>query len=197
MRTKLSVIIPLYNQERLVIEAIKSIPARKDIEIIVVDDNSTDQSYNEVQMFKMRDNRNIVLLFNDTNQGVGYTVNKGIDNANGEYITLLGSDDYFITQELNYCIDNYLNDKDIVYYDLRINDGTIFHLCEETKRGYCGSTKFIKRSFIGDLREPEIRRGEDYFFYQELLKKNPTELFTNRVVKHYNYPRKGSLSNPE
>ena len=52
----------------------------------------------------------------------------------------------------------------------------------------------MKRTFIGDTRCPlEKKAGEDYVFYQELLKKNPTEKFTGKIVKHYNYPREGSL----
>ena len=82
----------------------------------------------------------------------------------------------------------------MVYYDLKINDGTIFHLSQETKQNYCGSTKFIKKAFLGSTRNPELKAREDFFFYQELLKKNPTEKFTNLVVKHYNFPRQGSLT---
>ena len=47
---------------------------------------------------------------------------------------------------------------------------------------------------VYNQEELVIRAVEDYYFYQELIKKNPTEKFTNKVIKHYNYPRKGSLS---
>ena len=83
---------------------------------------------------------------------------------------------------------------DLVYFDLKVNDGSIFKLTEESKRNLCGSTKFMRKEFVGDTRNPDIRQGEDWFFYEELLKKNPTERFTNLLVKHYNFPRKGSLT---
>ena len=57
-----------------------------------------------------------------------------------------------------------------------------------------GATKFWRREFIGDTRCRDLRAGEDYYFNEELLKKNPTELFTDLTVVHYNYPREGSLS---
>lgn len=190
---KLSIIIPVYNQEELIIRALKSIPPRKDIEILVIDDGSTDRTFNNVLDYKINSKQNIVLLYNQENMGVSYTLNRGYDLASGEYIILLGSDDYFYTEELEKLIEK-LDGTDLIYFDLRTNDGTIFHLTQETKKGYCGSTKAMRNKFIGDTRCPvNVKSGEDYFFYQELLEKNPTEKFTNLIVKHYNYPRENSL----
>ena len=188
---KLSVIIPVFNQEALILKAIKSIPSLSDIEVIVVDDGSTDGTLEELRLFQMYSKQNLIIISNKDNLGVGVAVNKGLDFASGEYVVLLGSDDYFT--DLSSVMDE-LTGEDLIYFDLQINDGTIFHLDQKTKYEYCGSTKFMKRSFIGSLREPDMRAREDYFFYQELLKMNPTEKFLNRVVKHYNFPRKGSLT---
>lgn len=187
---KLSVLIPVYNMENLILRAIKSIPPLKDIEIIVIDDCSTDDTLEIVRLYQQYSPQNIVVLHNAENRGVGYSVNKGLDFARGEYVVLLGSDDYFIDL---FVLDE-LDGTDLIYFDLQINDGTIFHLSDETKFNYCGSTKFIRREFIGETREPEIRQAEDKFFYQALMLKKPTEKFLNRVLKHYNYPREGSLS---
>lgn len=188
---KLSVIIPCYNQEELVLRALKSIPARDDIEVIVIDDCSTDGSLDELTIYSMYSKQNIVLLHNDENRGVGYTVNRGLDVACGEYVVLLGSDDYFL--HLSEAVDK-LDGTDLIYFDLEINDGTIWKLTDSNKFDYCGSTKFMRREFIGDTREPELRRAEDYYFYKELMAKHPTEKFLNKAYKHYNFPRKGSLT---
>ena len=191
---KVSVVIPVYNQESLIERAIRSIPLRDDIEIIVVDDGSTDDTWNKLVTIGMELNDpNFIVLHNRRNMGVGYTVNRGLDIADGEYIVLLGSDDYFYTDEFLKAMEQ-LDGTDLVYFDLKVNDGSIFKLTEESKRNLCGSTKFMRKEFVGDTRNPDIRQGEDWFFYGELLKKNPTERFTNLVVKHYNYPRKGSLT---
>ncbi len=187
---KLTVIIPVFNQEELILRAIKSIPPYKDIEIIVIDDCSTDGTLDVVRQYQLYSKQNLVVLHNTYNMGVGYSVNKGLDYAQGEYVVLLGSDDYFTDL---YVLDE-LDGTDLIYFDLQINDGSVWKLTPETKKGLCGSTKFMRRAFIGETREPEIRQAEDYYFYQALLLKNPTEKYLNRVVKHYNYPRVGSLT---
>ena len=190
---KLSVIIPVYNQEALVLKAIQSIPERDDIETIVIDDASTDGTWSELKLYQFYSKRNIVLLHNDENMGVGYTVNRGYDVARGEYVVLLGADDYFVN--LHQAIDR-LDGTDLIYFPLEVNDGTFWTIDDTNKYGYCGSVKFMRREFIGDIRCPEIRQGEDWYFYQELMKKNPTEKFLNRniVYKHYNFPREHSLT---
>lgn len=188
-KIKCSVIIPVYNQETLIIRALESIPTRDDIEIIVVDDASTDNTYLRVLRYIGATDKNVVFLYNEENKGVGYSVNKGIDNATGEYIVLLGSDDYF-TKEFSL---DYLDGTDLVYFNLQINNNEVWRVNENTKRDICGSVKFMRKDFIGNTRNPEKRFAEDSDFYKKLLKKNPTEKFTDIVMKHYNYPRKGSL----
>lgn len=192
---KLSIIIPVYNQEKLIIKALDSIPMREDVEIIVIDDGSVDDTFNNVEKYKEENvSKNITLLSNEENKGVSYTINKGLDNVKGEYIVFLGSDDYFYIEELEKVI-NELDGTDLVYFNLRTNDGTIFDVNQNTKMGYCGSVKFMRKELIGAIRNKEdLRHSEDYFFYQELLSKNPTEKFTGIIAKHYNYPREGSLS---
>ena len=191
---KVSVVIPVYNQESLIERAIRSIPRRDDIETIVIDDGSTDDTGNKLVTIGMELNDpNFIVLHNRKNMGVGYTVNRGLDIADGEYIVLLGSDDYFYTDEFLKAMEQ-LDGTDLVYFDLKVNDGSIFKLTEESKRNLCGSTKFMRKEFVGDTRNPDIRQGEDWYFYEDLLKKNPTERFTNLLVKHYNFPRKGSLT---
>lgn len=191
---KVSVIVPVYNQEKLVIKAINSVPIRDDVEIIVIDDHSTDNTYENVKKYAERfPDRKIKLVRNTENRGVGYTVNRGYDMATGEYMVLLGSDDYLYTDVFNEVTEQ-LDGTDLVYFNLRLNDGYVWQLDDKMKGEYCGSTKFMRREFVGDTRCPEMRAREDYYFYQDLLKKNPTEKFTGKIVKHYNFPREGSLT---
>ena len=186
---KVSVVIPAFNAEDTIKKAIESVPNRDDIEIIVVDDGSTDDTAHIV-----RTTGKAVLVRHEENYGVAYAVNTGIDNTQGDYIVLLGSDDYFYTEEFEKAMEQ-LDGTDLVYFDLRINDGTVMHLDQDTKEAYCGSVKFMRSDFVGDTRNPEDKKaGEDWFFYHDLLEKGPTEKFTNLIVKHYNYPREGSLS---
>lgn len=195
-RIKLSVIIPVYNQEELVIKAIESIPKRNDIEIIVIDDGSTDNTWNKLIEYRKNHEEmiDLIYLYNEENKGVAYTVNKGYDNAKGKYIVLLGSDDYFYTDKFEEALKE-LDGTDLVYFNLQINSGEVWRVTPETKVNLCGSTKFMRKEFIGNTRCPEEKKaGEDYCFYEELLKKKPTEKFTDITLKHYNFPRKDSLT---
>ena len=193
---KISVIIPCFNQQDLIVKAIDSIPKRSDIEIIVIDDGSTDNSWDN--MLKYRNAHpemiNLILLYNEENKGVAYTVNKGYDNARGEYVVLLGSDDYFYTNAFEEAIKE-LDGTDLVYFDLQVNNGDVWNVNNDSKYALCGSVKFMRREFICDTRCPENKKwGEDLCFYNELQAKKPTEKFTHIIVKHYNYPRANSLT---
>lgn len=191
MNTKVTVIIPVYNQEKLIVRALESIPKRNDIEIIVIDDGSIDNTF---QVLENHLRKNMTLISNKENKGVAYAVNKGYDLAIGEYVVLLGSDDYFYTDEFEEII-NKLDGTDLVYFDMKVNNGDIWEINEESKNVLCGSVKFMRRKFVGDTRCPENKKsGEDRPFYDELLSKKPTEKFTHLVVKHYNHPREGSLT---
>lgn len=185
-RIKLSVIMPLYNQEKLFRIGLDSIPARDDIEIIVIDDCSTDDSLNVVREYQMLSKKNMVVLHNDENHGVAYTVNRGLDVATGEYVVLLGSDgDYFVNLQNAF---EYLDGTDLVYFVLELNDGTFF-------TPNAGSCKFMRRAFVGDTRNPPLVNSEDNVFQKELVEKGPTMRQLDRFVmfKHYNFPREGSL----
>ena len=187
---KVTVIIPVYNQEKLVLRALDSIPRRKDVDVIVIDDYSTDKSFWNVGFYGMR---NLHLIGLSKNQGVANARNEGLRHAIGEYVVFLDSDDYFYTKAFNECV-KLLDGTDMVYYNLRINDGTVWELSEETKHALVGCTKFIRRDFIGNTRfDRELRVQEDLQFYEDLMMKNPTEKFSNLTVYHYNYPREGSL----
>lgn len=194
-KIKLSVIIPVYNQEILVEKALYSVPNREDIQIIVVNDGSTDDTNITIQNWLNNSIiKNIKTYINrENNKGVSATINEGLQYVQGEYVVLLGSDDYF-TDNIERVIEQ-ANGDDLVYFDLEINSGEIFPLTPETKNSYCGSTKLMRHDFIKGILNDETKKyGEDYYFYCELLKRAPSEKFTHLVAKHYNFPREGSLS---
>lgn len=190
---KLTIIVPIYNYPD-VVKALDSIPQREDIEILIVDDGSNDETTDAIAKWVSKNaHLYITYIRHDNNMGLGAAKNTGYENACGEYITQLDSDDYLYTDEYNKVIDQ-LDGTDIVYIDMRINDGLVFEIDEKSRRGFCsGCARLIRREFLGDLRCPEIRAGEDWYLSEELLKKNPSEKFTGIVAYHYNYPREGSL----
>lgn len=93
-----SVIIPVYNVEKYLRECLDSLinQTLKDIEIICVDDGSTDSSLDILNEYKAKDNRFIILTQKNLNAGVAR--NNGLKVATGEYLSFLDSDDIF---ELN------------------------------------------------------------------------------------------------
>ena len=93
--SKISVIVPIYNNEQYLKTCLDSLvnQSLNDIEIILIDDCSTDNSYKIAQEYN--DNySNIKLYKNNQNYGQGKTRNIGLDIATGEYIGFIDSDDY-------------------------------------------------------------------------------------------------------
>lgn len=100
MSIKISVIIPVYNVERYLRQTLDSVCAQtlRDIEIILVDDGSTDRSPAIINEYARRDNR-IKILTRKHSDG-GACRNAGMEKATGEYLSFLDSDDYFAPQML-------------------------------------------------------------------------------------------------
>lgn len=90
----ISIIVPVYNAEKYLDECVRSILSQtyKNIELILVNDGSTDNSLNICLNYKSIDNR--VVVFDKINSGVSETRNFGLDNAHGEYIGFVDSDDF-------------------------------------------------------------------------------------------------------
>lgn len=94
MKPKLSVIIAIYNAEKWLRRCIRSAMAQsfKDIEILLIDDGSSDGSAAICDEFAAIDTR--IRVFHNQNQGVSITRQFGIDHAEGEYLVYLDSDDF-------------------------------------------------------------------------------------------------------
>lgn len=92
--TKVSVIVPVYNQEKYIKRCLDSLVNQtlQDIEIICVNDGSTDSSANILAEYSEKDSR--VKIINQVNSGLSEARNVGIKEAVGEYIGLVDSDDY-------------------------------------------------------------------------------------------------------
>lgn len=92
---KLSVIIPVYNGEKTIAKSIESVLKQKeqDIEIVVINDGSTDKTEKIIQEYKEK-NPKIISYYRKKNTGVADTRNYGIKKAKGEYILFLDADDY-------------------------------------------------------------------------------------------------------
>ncbi|MBQ9012800.1 MAG: glycosyltransferase family 2 protein [Bacilli bacterium] len=92
---KVSVIVPAYNTEKYLKKCLDSLVKQTldDIEIIVINDCSTDKTKDILEKYK-RKYKNIKVINNKTNKGIGYNRNLGIKKAKGEFISFIDSDDY-------------------------------------------------------------------------------------------------------
>ncbi len=97
--TKVSIIIPAYNTSQYITKAIESALSQTehDIEVLVVDDASTDNTVEVVANFT---DPRLKLLVNETNKGPSYSRNRAIKEAKGEWIALLDSDDWYTPQRI-------------------------------------------------------------------------------------------------
>lgn len=91
---EISVIVPVYNVEKYVRKCLESIISQTfhDIEVVVLNDGSTDSSPQIVENIAQKDKR--VKLFSHKNMGLGPTRNRGIELAEGKYLAFVDSDDY-------------------------------------------------------------------------------------------------------
>lgn len=95
MKPKVSVIVPIYNVEQYIHRCLNSIinQTMKEIEIILIDDKSTDNSPQICDEYALKDRR-IKVIHKSKNEGLGMTRNAGIEIATGKYITFCDSDDW-------------------------------------------------------------------------------------------------------
>ena len=88
----ISIIVPAYNVEKYISKCIESLinQTYKNIEIIIINDGSRDNTENIIKKFK--DKR--IKYYKNVNQGIGKTRNFGIDKSNGEFLMFIDSDDF-------------------------------------------------------------------------------------------------------
>lgn len=92
---KLSIIIPNFNNSNLIEQCVESIGSFENIEVIIIDDKSTDNS--SVILKKIKDKfKDIKIIYNKENLGLGLTRNIGIKESTGDYIMFLDADDLFV-----------------------------------------------------------------------------------------------------
>jgi len=194
---KITVIMPVYNCELWVDHALNSIPVAGDVQVVVVNDGSTDNSWTRILTWYDNNYNKISpsseIINWQENKGVASALNLGYSRAIGEYVVLLSADDWFI-KDFEQFRPLLNGENDLVYFDLEVNDGSVWHVTPENEKLYVGSVKFMRRGLIGDTRVPDKKWHEDVGFTKELMTKNPKKVFTGIVLKHYNFPREGSLT---
>lgn len=123
---KVSIIVPIYNSEKYIDSCLKSLlnQTLKEIEIICVNDGSTDNSWNILSQYA--ETYGNIRIFNQENSGAAVTRNKGIDEAKGEYITFVDADDWIENFTIEKVYNNALNNQ---------SDIVLFNSCEFNDNG--------------------------------------------------------------
>ena len=108
---KVSIVIPVYNAEKYLEECLNSIVNQtyRNIEIILINDGSKDNSFSICQRYAQNDSR--IKLINQENSGVSKTRNRGIDEATGKYILFVDSDDFCEHDMVKVAVDNVKEDE--------------------------------------------------------------------------------------
>ena len=106
-----SVVIPSYNHEKYIAQAVQSVfyQSLSDLELIVIDDGSIDRSLEILNGFQ--DSR--LLVISQENQGAHAAINRGLGIAQGQYLAILNSDDFFHSIRLEYLIRTLHNYQDV------------------------------------------------------------------------------------
>ena len=178
---KISVLIPVYNTEQYLPRCINSVLNQSfaDFELLLIDDGSTDGSGEICDAYAEKDNR--VVVFHKENGGASSARNVGLDNAKGEWITFVDSDDWIEDEYFNSVSDA---DVDLVARNWFYADGSTKEWLkpviayEDCFRDFLQNNirsdvfrtvaeSFFKRSIINDNRirfDDKFRLGEDTLF---------------------------------
>ena len=170
MNSIISVIITSYNKGLYIKECLNSIinNSYKNLEIIIIDDCSTD---NSIDIIKSFDDQRIKFYQNDVNVGAGVSRQRGIEYSTGEYISFVDADD-FLDADFYQTLINAIGDCDIIYskYKIFANGRTV-------KPIYKTLDKFDKKSeFLLNLFQYNLQ-----FINTSLIKKN---LFVDYEIKY-------------
>lgn len=176
----ISFIIPLYNKKNYIKRCLDSLCCQKgdDIQIIVIDDGSTDESRDIVLEFRKKDKR--IEYFYQNNMGVSSARNKGIEAAKGDWIAFVDADD-FINRDYMDIVRPYLTDDTIDCYVIGcsivknekvIREGNIHYLEKEWEvKGasfvcdyFCGNAKGTGPLVTNKIMKTEIIRREGISF---------------------------------
>ena len=200
----ISVIIPVYNPGRHFKKCIESIinQTYRKLEIILIDDGSTDESPALCDKYAEEDNR--IICVHQANNGVSSARNRGLELAHGDFYHFPDSDDYLDLDTYEYLI-NLIEEKDCgaVAFEhfVTYENSEIEHCMADEKYGLADTEKALinlttgsqfcwnklyKAKLIQDLRFIEdIYRGEDTLFAAQAFLKTKNVWFDKRPLYHY------------
>lgn len=154
---KISVIIPVYNTDKYLQECLESVIAQtlKEIEIICVNDGSSDNSLQILEQYAQMDER--ILVLSKENGGVSSARNRGMEKATGKYLMFLDSDDWYTETESLQVLYEYAEKEQL---DELFFGTKVFFESEEIKKNNLFFEKYYTRK---DIYNGVIEKGQDLF----------------------------------
>ena len=213
---KVSIIVPVYKVEKYLAKCVDSIITQtyENIEIILVDDGSPDNSGMICDQYKEKDDR--IKVIHQKNMGLSGARNTGIDNSTGDYLMFIDSDDYIDPEMVSYLVNKLeLEDADIAvcdYYDvvgdeIRTNsypkkefvisdNSKYLNLFDEyTIVTVIACNKLYKKSVFAELRYPVGKTHEDEYLIAEVLSKADRICYSLKPLYYYIRQREDSIMN--
>lgn len=205
-KPKISVVIPVYNVEKHLRKCLDSVVGQTyhNLEIILIDDGSIDQSPEICDEYVLKDNRFICI--HQKNQGVSVARNMGIEIATGDYYHFLDSDDYMSEDAYEFLLSKmreqsttaicfeyyitYLDGTDLPHstndrnYGSRDTKGALYEHLFGGSDFLC--TKLLPKESVKSIRlRTDIFRDEDTIFAMEAIAKTASVYFSSRPLLHY------------
>lgn len=194
---KVSVIIPVYNSSKYLFQCIDSVINQdyNNLEIIIIDDSSSDDSLSIINSFK---DKRIKIVKLKKNRGVSYARNKGIDLATGDYICFIDSDDYWykdkVSKQVKFMKDN---DYKFTYGSYLYMKNNHTHVAKVPKKitykEALGNTTIFTSTVMFDMNYfkkkdiymPDIRLGQDTACWWKILKGGVTAYGMSDILSVY------------
>lgn len=205
-QTLISVIIPVYNIEKYLSRCISSIVNQtyKNLEIILIDDGSTDKSLKICKDWEKKDDR--IKVISQENRGVSSARNKGLSIAKGDYISFVDGDDEIVKDLYSSFISEYNKNIDIIRFRYQTQHGKykfnskmseegIFFWKDRNEKydiffinhllGSVCNTIFNRKTISNITFEEKYKYGEDYLFYFQVLENCKSIYFSNKILYYY------------
>ena len=201
----ISIIVPIYNGSNVIVRCLKSIlnQSYKDLEIVLVNDGSTDNSLEILKEYRKIDKR--IILINQINKGVAAARNTGLKNCTGDYFLFVDADDWIENDMIEKMMSLLKEDTDIVFCNSdhaekkddvkKINCPRIeewnakkqqLEFMKHQRMTGMLWNKLIRRELTnGIFFNEETGYGEDAEFLWEILKKSKQMIVTDEILYHH------------